>query len=125
MSERGLVKGIDYVADVDSVLASHRFNVAIVADRPVMESFKDGYGFRMTLFDITDDHVTADKLIESKHNSALRTTPEKHPGYQRQLSCYQLFSKRAGRGLGEMPQRLGAAPAQEDRREGSLRVIPE
>src|SRR5580765_783223 len=70
-AERGLVQGLDAVGCLQSVFAGHRFNIAVIAGHAVMEGFKDRYGFRMTLLDIADDHVTADQLIESKHRHLL------------------------------------------------------
>ena len=51
----------------ESVFARDGFDIAIVAGGSKAELFKYGNGFRMTLFHIPDDHVTADQLIESKH----------------------------------------------------------
>src|ERR1039457_7045099 len=67
-SERGLIQGLDNVQRIESVLARHRFDIAVVAGRAKTEFFKHGNGFRMTLFHVPDDHVTADQLIESKHS---------------------------------------------------------
>src|ERR1039457_1205297 len=69
-SERGLIQRLDHVQQIESVLARNRFDIAVVARRAIAEFFKYGNGFRMTLFHITDDHVTADQLIESKHSIA-------------------------------------------------------
>jgi hypothetical protein len=35
-----------------------------------MQSFEDGNGLRMTQFDIANNGIAADQLIESKHNAA-------------------------------------------------------
>jgi hypothetical protein len=66
-SERGLIEGLDYVQRIEPVLACDGFDIAIIAGGAITESVKYGDGFRMTLFHVTDDHVTADQLIESKH----------------------------------------------------------
>src|ERR1017187_8168483 len=70
-SERGLIQRLDHVQRIETVLARNRFDIAVVAGRAITEFFKYGYGFRMTLFHVPDDHVTADQLIESKHSVAL------------------------------------------------------
>jgi len=69
-SERGLIQGIDHVPDVKSVLARHRLDVTVITNGPVMQAFKNRNSFRMTLLYITNDHVTTDELIESKHRLA-------------------------------------------------------
>src|ERR1035441_3087895 len=69
-SERGLIEGLDNVQRIESVLARNRFDIAVVARWAIAELFEYGNGFRMTLLHITDDHVTADQLIESKHRIA-------------------------------------------------------
>src|SRR4030095_14018134 len=66
-SERGLIQRFDYVQRIEPVLTGDGFDIAIIAGGAKAKSFKYRDGFRMTLFHVTDDHVTADQLIESKH----------------------------------------------------------
>lgn len=66
-SERCLVQGLDYVLDLESVLARHGFYIAVVACGSIVQLLEDLNGFGVTLLHIPDDHVTADQLIESKH----------------------------------------------------------
>src|SRR3954451_11930470 len=67
LSERGLIQGFHYVQRIEPVLASDGFDIAVIAGGAITESFKNRDGFRMTLFHVTNDHVTADQLIEAKH----------------------------------------------------------
>ena len=50
-----------------AVLACHGLDIAVVATGAETQLLEDRYGFRMRLFDVADDHVVADELIESKH----------------------------------------------------------
>jgi hypothetical protein len=67
-AERGLVEGLYNVQRVESVLARNRLDIAVIAGCAKAKMLKYGKSFRMTLLHITDDHVTADQLIESKHS---------------------------------------------------------
>jgi hypothetical protein len=68
-----MIEGLDNVQDIESVLSGYGLNIAVVARRPEAQFLKYGDSFRMTLFHVTDDHVAADQLIESKHSLGLET----------------------------------------------------
>ena len=67
--ERGLVERIHQVPRLQPVLARYGFDVAVVAHMAELELLEYRDGFGMTLFHVTDDHVRADQLIESKHSA--------------------------------------------------------
>ena len=67
--EGGRIQRVHYVPDVESVFSRHRFDIAVVAHHPIMEILENRDGCGMTLFHVTDDHVAADQLIESKHRN--------------------------------------------------------
>ena len=66
-TEGGLVEGGDHVQAGDAIFAGHGFDIAIVATGTEAQFFEYGNGFRVRLFHVADDHVTADQLIESEH----------------------------------------------------------
>jgi hypothetical protein len=46
-----------------------------------MELFENWDGFRVALFHVTDDHVPADQLIESKHTNPFQGKVDTAPHF--------------------------------------------
>jgi len=90
-SERGSIQGLDHVQNVESVLARHSLDIAVVARGTKVQLLEYGDGFRVTLFHVTDDRVAADQLIESKHSGAPLGKVVYAPG---EPKVYRLFSMR-------------------------------
>src|SRR5271163_2252753 len=66
-TECRLIQGRDHVQHVEPILTRDGFDSAVVARTAEVQLLEYREGLRVTLLHVTDDRVTADQLIESKH----------------------------------------------------------
>jgi hypothetical protein len=66
-AKRGLVERLDDIEYVQSIFPGYGFDGAIIARTAEVQLFEYRNGFWVTLFDISDDCVAADQLVESEH----------------------------------------------------------
>jgi hypothetical protein len=69
-----------------------------------MEFLKYRNGFRVTLLDIADDHVTADQLIKSKHSLRLETVTVAPLLPKNRLFLSITWMASGSLAMGDMPQ---------------------